>query len=132
MTSTSVALDRALTGVELDLKAAVFYNRRGRQALALFAELADVYKSLDQDWLASDSHEARLTRRIEALRDADEPDVKLLDARAAAELLGLTKPDGTPRDTFYSRVAPAIGYRVGKTWRFPADKVAAYRKGEIE
>jgi hypothetical protein len=130
MTSTSLALDSALTGVECDLKAAAFYSRRGRQALALLVELADLYKSRAQDWLTSDSEEARLTRRIEALREADEPAIELLDARAAATILGLTKPDGSPRDSFYARVAPAIGYRVGKTWRFPADRVAAYRKGE--
>lgn len=132
MTSTSLALENALTGVELDLKAAAFYSTRGRQALALLVELADLYKSRDRAWLTSDSEEARLVRRIEALREGEEPNIELLDARAAAERLGLTKPDGTPRDSFYTRVAPAIGYRIGKTWRFPSNKVADFKKGEIE
>jgi hypothetical protein len=51
-----------------------------------------------------------------------------LTAREAATMLRLTKPDGSPRDSFY-KLAPALGgYRVTGGWRFPRAGIETYRK----
>jgi hypothetical protein len=48
----------------------------------------------------------------------------------AARRLGLTKPNGRPKDVFYKRVLPEIGYQIGGEgglWRVPPENLDDYR-----
>ena len=57
-----------------------------------------------------------------------EPD---LDSKHAAKELGLLKPNGTPRDSWY-KIAPTLipfgAYRVGGDWRVPIAALDAFKK----
>lgn len=112
----------------LDLRAASFYADRGSRHLARLADYARAAKKEEPDWLTSDSATARDIRAIEALSPATtKPFLTALDV---ATRLGCINGGGKIRDSFYNNVAPKIGYRIGKQWRFRPDLVDAYERGE--
>jgi hypothetical protein len=51
-----------------------------------------------------------------------------LTARDAAAIVGLTRPDGTPRDTFYDLAPQLGGYKVSGGWRFPRAGIEAFKR----
>lgn len=56
----------------------------------------------------------------------------LLDAHTAAAELGyVSERSGRIRGTFWTHVAPLIGFRVGRLWKFPRHKLEAFKRGEL-
>ena len=51
-----------------------------------------------------------------------------LTSKEAARILGLTRPDGSPRDSFYRLVDELGGYPVPGGYRFPRERVEAFKR----
>jgi hypothetical protein len=53
-----------------------------------------------------------------------------LTAREAATILGLTRPDGSPRDSFYKITRELGGYRnTGGSWMFTEAGINRFKEG---
>jgi hypothetical protein len=129
MDTTEAALEDLFVRVEADLKASRFFGDRAAGLISLFAEWADVVKQHHPDWLTSDEADARLIRRVEAIREPQRTG-RLLTAKETAARVGMLDPDGQPSDSFYKNVAPMVGgVKVGSRWTFPEAAIEAFVGG---
>lgn len=124
-------LNRMLTLVEADAKAAAFFSARHRSTLPTMRSLLDVLKRERADWLTADDEDAKLVRRMEAIvTAADElaPGDEWLPLKDAAKVLGCVKGNtNKPRNTFYA----AVKAKYGKRTHLRRSELTALREGGL-
>lgn len=127
-------LEGFLAAAERDFEWKERIGDRAELYLRHLADLADTIKQHRPNWETARDDLAKLVRRIERLRLAQEQPaettpsemVKPLDA---ARRLGMVKPSGRPTDRLYAQVLPAIGTKVGGRWLIHEADLQTFMRG---